>query len=56
LKLWLGRFYDRALRDVEEYHEKGKYSQLNPVKAAESLPRISWSSRAITPETWEGQQ
>ena len=50
------RFHDRALWDVKEYHEKVENIQLNPVKAAESLPRISWSSGAITRETWVGQQ
>ena|ERR1700726_2503588 len=49
-------FCDRALRDVKEYHEKVETIQLHPVKAAESLPRTSWSGGAITRETWVGQQ
>ena len=28
-----GRFFDRALRTVREYHEKVEYIHLNPVKA-----------------------
>ena len=31
--LWQGRFFDRALRTVREYHEKVEYIHLNPVKA-----------------------
>jgi hypothetical protein len=30
--LWQGRFFDRALRTVKEYHEKVEYIHLNPVK------------------------
>ena len=32
-KLWQGRFFDRALRTVEEYNEKVAYIHFNPVKA-----------------------
>ncbi|MGH9454205.1 MAG: REP-associated tyrosine transposase [Terriglobia bacterium] len=32
-RLWQGRFFDRALRTVKEYHEKVEYIHLNPVKA-----------------------
>ena len=31
--LFQGRFFDRALRMVREYHEKVEYIHLNPVKA-----------------------
>ena len=45
-ELWQARFFDRALRTVEEYNEKVEYIHLNPVKAglvqrAEEWP---WSS------------
>ncbi len=32
-RLWQGRFFDRALRTVKEYHEKVEYIHSNPVKA-----------------------
>ncbi|MHB8652768.1 MAG: REP-associated tyrosine transposase [Terriglobia bacterium] len=32
-ELWQGRFFDRALRTVQEYNEKLEYIHLNPVKA-----------------------
>jgi REP element-mobilizing transposase RayT len=32
-ELWQPRFFDRALRTVEEYHEKVEYIHLNPVRA-----------------------
>ncbi len=31
--LWQGRFFDRALRTVQEYHETLEYIHWNPVKA-----------------------
>ncbi len=31
--LWVGRYFDRALRTVKEYHEKVDYIHRNPVKA-----------------------
>ncbi len=31
--LWQGRFFDRALRTVKEYHEKVEYIHGNPVAA-----------------------
>lgn len=31
--LWQGRFFDRALRTVKEYHEKVEYIHGNPVRA-----------------------
>ena len=31
-ELWQGRFFDRALRTVKEYHEKVEYIHLNPVR------------------------
>ena len=30
--LWQGRFFDRALRTVKEYHDTVEYIHLNPVK------------------------
>ncbi len=30
--MWQGRFFDRAVRTVKEYHEKVEYIHLNPVK------------------------
>ena len=32
-ELWQARFFDRALRTVQEYNEKVEYIHLNPVKA-----------------------
>jgi hypothetical protein len=32
-ELWQPRFFDRALRSVDEYNEKLEYIHLNPVKA-----------------------
>jgi len=40
--LFQPRFFDRALRPVREYHEKGEYIHFNPVKAG-------WVDR---PEDW----
>jgi hypothetical protein len=34
-EVWQGRFFDRALRTVEEYSEKVEYIQLNPVRAGQ---------------------
>jgi putative transposase len=31
--LWQPRFFDRALRTVNEYNEKVEYIHLNPVRA-----------------------
>jgi putative transposase len=41
-----GRFFDRALRTVREYHEKVEYIHLNPVKAglAQRPDDWKWSS------------
>ncbi len=41
--LFQGRFFDRALRTVKEYHEKVEYIHLNPVKAG----------RVERPEDWK---
>jgi len=45
-ELWQGRFFDRALRTVEEYNEKVEYIHLNPVKAGlvRSAQDWRWSS------------
>ena len=41
-----GRFFDRALRTVREYHQKVEYIHLNPVKAGlvERPDDWKWSS------------
>ena len=31
-ELWQGRFFDRALRTVKEYHETVEYIHFNPVR------------------------
>ena len=31
-ELWQGRFFDRALRTVKEYHKKVEYIHWNPVR------------------------
>jgi len=41
--LWQGRFFDRALRTVKEYHDKVEYIHLNPVKRG----------LVATPEQWK---
>jgi len=41
-RLWQGRFFDRALRTVKEYHETVEYIHWNPV-------RRGWVAR---PEEW----
>jgi len=33
-ELWQGRFFDRALRTVQEYNEKVEYIHLNPLRRA----------------------
>ena len=40
--LWQGRFFDRALRTVQEYHETLEYIHWNPVKAG----------LVVRPEDW----
>jgi putative transposase len=44
--LWQGRFFDRALRTIKEYHEKVEYIHLNPVKRGlvTELEGWRWSS------------
>jgi len=45
-ELWQGRFFDRALRTVEEYHEKAEYIHLNPVRRGlvKRAEEWKWSS------------
>ena len=45
-EFWQSRFFDRALRTVEEYNEKVEYIHLNPVKAglARRAQDWKWSS------------
>ena len=45
-ELWQPRFFDRALRTVQEYNEKVEYIHLNPVRAglASRLEDWRWSS------------
>src|SRR6516164_8939901 len=40
--LWQGRFFDRALRTVKEYHEKVEYIHLNPVKRGLVTKQEEW--------------
>ena len=41
-ELWQSRFFDRALRTVEEYNEKVEYIHLNPVKAGLARRPQDW--------------
>jgi putative transposase len=41
-ELWQGRFFDRALRTVKEYHEKVEYLHLNPVRRGLVLRPQDW--------------
>ena len=41
-ELWQGRFFDRALRTVKEYHEKVAYLHLNPVRRGLVLRPQDW--------------
>ncbi|MGH9455640.1 MAG: REP-associated tyrosine transposase [Terriglobia bacterium] len=45
-RLWQGRFFDRALRTVREYHEMVNYMHLNPMKAGlvSKAEEWKWSS------------
>ncbi len=45
--LWQGRFFDRALRTVREYHEKVEYIHLNPVKRALVAKPEEWKWSSI---------
>ena len=45
-RLWQGRFFDRALRTVKEYHETVEYIHRNPVRRglAKRAEDWRWSS------------
>jgi putative transposase len=47
-RLWQGRFFDRALRTVKEYHETAEYIHWNPVRRGlvKSPGEWLWSSYA----------
>jgi len=47
-RLWQGRFFDRALRTVKEYHETVEYIHWNPVRRGlvKSRSERPWSSYA----------
>jgi putative transposase len=45
-ELWQPRFFDRALRTVEEYNEKVEYIHLNPVRAGLVSRPEDWSRPA----------
>jgi putative transposase len=45
--LWQGRFFDRALRTVKEYHEKVEYIHLNPVKRGLVTKQEEWKWSSI---------
>ncbi len=56
-RLWQGRFFDRALRTVKEYHEKVAYIHWNPVRAglvskAEERKNGNGPACEIIPEAW----
>ncbi len=40
--VWQGRFFDRALRTVKEYHEAVEYIHANPVKAGLATRAEDW--------------
>jgi putative transposase len=41
-RLWQGRFFDRALRTVKEYHEAVEYIHLNPVRRGLAARAEGW--------------
>ena len=41
-ELWQPRFFDRALRTVQEYNEKVEYIHLNPVRAGLASRPEDW--------------
>jgi putative transposase len=45
-ELWQPRFFDRALRTVQEYNEKVEYIHLNPVRAGLVSRPEDWSRPA----------
>jgi putative transposase len=45
--LWQGRFFDRVLRTVKEYHEKVEYIHLNPVKRGLATKPEDWKWSSI---------
>jgi hypothetical protein len=45
-ELWQPRFFDRALRTVEEYNEKVEHIHLNPVRAGLVSRPEDWSRPA----------
>jgi len=49
--LWQGRFFDRALRTVKEYHEKVDYIHLNPVKRGLVTKPEEWRWSSIHDHT-----
>jgi len=45
--LWQGRFFDRALRTVKEYHEKLEHIHLNPVKRGLVTKTEEWKWSSV---------
>ena len=45
--LWQGRFFDRALRTVKEYHDKVEYIHLNPVKRGLVTKQEEWKWSSV---------
>jgi len=45
--LWQGRFFDRALRTVKEYHDTVEYIHLNPVKRGLVTKPEEWKWSSI---------
>ena len=54
--LWQGRFFDRALRTVKEYHEKVDYIHLNPVKRGLVTKPEGWRWSSIHDYTGRSRQ
>ena len=46
-RLWQGRFFDRALRTVKEYHEAVEYIHLNPVRRGPAARAEGWSWSSV---------
>ena len=46
-ELWQGRFFDRGLRRVKEYHEKVEYIHLNPVRRGLVRRAEDWKGSSV---------
>ncbi len=54
--LWQGRFFDRAVRTVKEYHEKVEYIHLNAVKRGLVQTPQEWTWSSIPDYTGTARQ